>query len=134
MFPGWPIKKPREPAIKKLPANCSGFIATGSYTADGKIAIGHNNWTDYMGGERWNVIADITPKTGNHFIMDCMPGLIHSGDDFVVTARGILITETTITQFKGFDEKGIPEFVRARKAAQYANSIDDFVRIMTDRE
>jgi phospholipase B-like protein len=60
-----------------------------------------------------------------------MPGLIHSGDDFVVNGAGILITETTITQFKGFDESGIPEFVRARKAAQYANSIDDFVRIMT---
>ncbi|HUB60964.1 MAG TPA: C45 family peptidase [Puia sp.] len=115
----------------KAPGNCSGFIATGSYTADGKIAIGHNNWTDYMGGERWNVIADIVPRSGNHFIMDCMPGLIHSGDDFVVTASGIVITETTITQFKGFDPKGIPEFVRARKAAQYANSIDDFVRIMT---
>jgi hypothetical protein len=84
-----------------------------------------------MGGERWNVIADIVPQSGNHLIMDCMPGLIHSGDDFVVTAAGILITETTITQFKGFDPKGIPEFVRARKAAQYSNSIDDFVRIMT---
>src|SRR6185312_4115355 len=35
----------------KAPGNCSGFIATGSYTADGKIAIGHNNWTDYMAGE-----------------------------------------------------------------------------------
>jgi hypothetical protein len=115
----------------KAPGNCSGFVATGSYTADGKIAIGHNNWTDYMGGERWNVIADIVPQNGNHFIMDCMPGLIHSGDDFVVSGSGILITETTITQFKGFDEKGIPEFVRARKAAQYSNSIDDFVRIMT---
>ena len=43
----------------------------------------------------------------------------------------IVITETTIAQFKGFDEKGIPEFMRARKAAQYANSIDDFVKIMT---
>ncbi|HXD76300.1 MAG TPA: C45 family peptidase [Puia sp.] len=115
----------------KAPGNCSGFIATGSYTADGKIAIGHNNWTDYMAGERWNVIADIVPAKGNHFIMDCMPGLIHSGDDFVVSSSGILITETTITQFKGFDPGGIPEFVRARKAAQYANSIDDFVHIMT---
>jgi hypothetical protein len=114
----------------KAPGNCSGFIATGAYTADGQIAIGHNNWTDYMGGERWNVIADIVPETGNHFIMDCMPGLIHSGDDFVVSASGIVITETTITGFKGFDEKGIPEFVRARKAAQYSNSIDDFVQIM----
>jgi hypothetical protein len=118
-------------ANNKAPGNCSGFVATGSYTADGKIAIGHNNWTDYMDGERWNISADIVPQTGNHIIMDCLPGLIHSGDDFVVSSSGILITETTITGFKGFDVKGIPEFVRARKAAQYANSIDDFVAIMT---
>jgi Phospholipase B len=124
-------KKHPGSANNKAPGNCSGFIATGSFTADGQIAIGHNNWTDYMGGERWNVIADIVPQQGNHFIMDCMPGLIHSGDDFVVTAGGIVITETTITGFKGFDEKGIPEFVRARKAAQYSNSIDDFVQLMT---
>jgi hypothetical protein len=124
-------KKHPGSANNKAPGNCSGFIATGSFTADGQIAIGHNNWTDYMGGERWNVIADIVPQQGNHLIMDCMPGLIHSGDDFVVTAGGIVITETTITGFKGFDEKGIPEFVRARKAAQYSNSIDDFVQLMT---
>jgi hypothetical protein len=124
-------KKHPGSANNKAPGNCSGFIATGSFTADGQIAIGHNNWTDYMGGERWNVIADIVPQSGNHLIMDCMPGLIHSGDDFVVTAGGMVITETTITGFKGFDVKGIPEFVRARKAAQYANSIDDFVQIMT---
>jgi hypothetical protein len=124
-------KKHPGSANNKAPGNCSGFIATGSFTADGQIAIGHNNWTDYMGGERWNVIADIVPQSGNRIIMDCMPGLIHSGDDFVVTAGGIVITETTITGFKGFNVKGIPEFVRARKAAQYANSIDDFVQIMT---
>src|SRR5260221_9672635 len=118
-------------ANNKAPGNCSGFIATGSYTADGQIAIGHNNWTDYILGERWNVIADIIPQKGNRLFMDMMPGLIHSGDDFVVTSAGILITETTITQFKGFDENGIPEFVRARKAAQYANNIDDFIKLMT---
>jgi len=115
----------------KAPGNCSGFIATGAYTSDGKIAIGHNNWVDYIVGERWNIIADIVPASGNHILMDMFPGFIHSGDDFVISSAGILITETTITQFKGFDEKGIPEFVRARKAAQYANSIDDFVKIMT---
>jgi hypothetical protein len=115
----------------KAPGNCSAFIATGGYTKDGKIVIGHNNWTDYIEGERWNVIADIKPTHGNHFIMDCAPGFIHSGDDFVVSSSGILITETTITQFKGFDTTKTPEFVRARKAAQYANSIDDFVKIMT---
>jgi hypothetical protein len=116
----------------KAPGNCSAFIATGSYTKDGKIVIGHNNWTSYLVGQHWNVIADIVPEKGNRILMDCMPGFIHSGDDFLVTSNGILVTETTITQFKGFDSTGIPEFMRARKAAQYANSIDDVIRIFLD--
>ncbi len=115
----------------KAPGNCSAFIATGSYTNDGKIVIGHNNWVDYIVGERWNVIADIVPQKGNHILMDCFPGYIHSGDDFVITDNGILITETTITGFKGFDSTKTPEFMRARKAAQYGNSIDDVVKIFT---
>lgn len=113
------------------PGNCSAFIATGSYTSDGKIVMGHNSWVDYLVGERWNIVADIVPKTGNRIMMDTFPGFIHSGDDFVETSAGILITETTIAQFKGFDTEGVPEFDRARKAEQYASSIDDFVRIMT---
>jgi hypothetical protein len=115
----------------KAPGNCSAFIATGSYTKDHKIVIAHNNWTDYIEGERWNVIADIKPEKGNQILMDCAPGFIHSGDDFVVSKSGILITETTITGFKGFDTTRAPEFMRARKAAQYSNSIDDVVKIMT---
>jgi hypothetical protein len=43
-----------------------------------------------------------------------------------------MITETTISQFHGFDPDGIPEFVRARKAMQYSQSIDDFARIMKE--
>ncbi len=115
----------------KAPGNCSAFIATGSYTKDGKIVIAHNNWTEYIWGQHWNVIADIVPASGNHIMMDCMPGFIHSGDDFVITANGILITETTITQFVGFDSTAIPEFVRARKASQYSNSIDDVIKTFT---
>ena len=116
----------------KAPGNCSAFIATGSYTKDGKIVMGHNNWTPYIVGQHWNVIADIVPEKGNHMLMDCMPGFIHSGDDFVITSGGILITETTITQFKGFDSTGIPEFMRARKSAQYAKSIDDVIKIFVE--
>src|SRR5450432_1570190 len=116
----------------KAPGNCSAFIATGSYTKDGKIVMGHNNWTAYMVGQHWNVIADIVPEKGNHILMDCMPGFIHSGDDFVIASNGILITETTITQFSLFDTSGIPEFERARKAAQYSNSIDDVIKIFTE--
>jgi hypothetical protein len=112
--------------------HCSAFVATGSYTKGGGIVIGHNNWTSYSSGERWNIVFDIAPEHGNRILMDGMAGLIHSGDDFGVNSAGMAITETTISQFKGFDPDGVPEFVRARKAMQYANNIDDFARIMKD--
>ncbi|MEW5900264.1 MAG: C45 family peptidase [Acidobacteriota bacterium] len=115
----------------KAPASCSAFIATGSYTEDGGIVSGHNNWVDYVVGERWNVIADIVPARGFRILMDSFPGFIHSGDDFVINGAGLIYTETTMSMFKGFSEVGTPEFVRARKAAQYAASIDDFIRIMS---
>jgi hypothetical protein len=114
----------------RAPGNCSAFIATGSWTADGRIVVAHNNWTDYIIGERWNVIADIVPEWGERMLMDMLPGYIHSGDDFAINGAGLLYTETTITQFRGFDTTGVPEFSRARKAAQYGRTIDDFVRIM----
>jgi hypothetical protein len=112
--------------------HCSAFVATGSYTKDGRVVIGHNNWTSYSSGERWNVVFDIQPAHGYRFTMDGMPGLIHSGDDFGLNSAGILITETTISEFAGYDANGVPEFVRARKAMQYSQSIDDFARIMKD--
>ncbi len=111
---------------------CSAFVATGSATRDGKVIIGHNNWTSYLEGARWNIIFDIVPAHGHHILMDGMAGLIHSGDDFGINSEGMLITETTITQFQGWDPNGIPEFVRARKAMQYSSSIDEFVRIMKE--
>ena len=64
--------------------------------------------------------------------MDGLPGVIASDDDFGVNSAGMMVTETTIAQFEGWDPHGKPEFVRARKALQYSRSIDDFVRIMLD--
>ncbi len=115
-----------------VPEHCSAFVATGSYTKDGKIVIAHNNWSTYLEGERWTIIFDIVPANGKRMLMDGLPGVIHSGDDFVTNSAGIVITETTIGHFFGFDTAGIPEFVRARKAAQYSSSIDDFARIMKE--
>ncbi|HEX4749456.1 MAG TPA: C45 family peptidase [Bryobacteraceae bacterium] len=114
------------------PEHCSAFVATGSYTKDGRIVIGHNNWTDYLTASRWDIIFDVVPTHGHHLIMDGMPGLIHSADDFGMNDAGIMITETTIGRFHGFDKTQTPEFVRARKAMQYSESIDDFARIMED--
>ncbi|MBE3112082.1 MAG: peptidase C45 [Acidobacteria bacterium] len=112
--------------------HCSAFVATGRYTRDGRVVIAHNNWSSYADGARWNIIFDIVPAAGHRILMDGMPGLIHSGDDFGLNSAGILITETTISRFVGFDPDGIPEFVRARKAMQYSSSIDEFARIMKD--
>jgi len=115
-----------------VPEHCSAFVATGSYTKDGKVVIAHNNWTGYLDGERWTIVYDIVPDKGYRMLMDGLPGVIHSADDFVENSAGIVITETTIGHFFGYDTSGIPEFVRARKAAQYSSSIDDFARIMKE--
>ncbi len=116
----------------KSPGNCSAFIATGSTTKDHQIVIAHNNWTSYLAGERWVVVFDIQPEHGNRILMDGFPGVITSDDDFGVNSAGIMVTETTITQFEGWDPNGKPEFMRSRKAMQYANSIDDYVRIIKE--
>ena len=121
--------KPVPPAAV-APGKCSAFVATGSATKDGKIVIAHSNWSSYAEGERWTVVFDIVPTSGQHILMDVLPGVITSQDDFGVNASGLMITETTLPMAKGFDVNGIPEFERSRKAMQYATSIDEYAAIM----
>jgi len=120
------------PASAATPEHCSAFVATGSYTRDGKPIIAHNAWTYYLDGLRWTKIFDIVPAAGYRIFMDGLPGFIASSDDFGINSAGIMITETTISRFEGYDVNGIPEFVRARKAMQYSSSIDDFAHIMKE--
>ena len=117
----------REP---KAPGKCSAFIATGSATKGGQIVIAHSNWSSYAEGERWTIVFDIVPASGQHILMDGMPGVITSEDDFGINAAGLMITETTLPMTRGFDPNGIPEFDRSRKAMQYATSIDEYAAIM----
>jgi hypothetical protein len=53
---------------------CSAFVATGSYTKDGRVIIAHNAWTSYMEGTRWTIIFDIAPAQGYRILMDGLPG------------------------------------------------------------
>ncbi|MGE5361811.1 MAG: C45 family autoproteolytic acyltransferase/hydrolase [Bacteroidales bacterium] len=129
----WLEKQQGKPPSTKAPGNCSAFVATGSYTTDRRIVMGHNTWTNYITGERWNIIFDLKPERGFRIIMDGLPGVIVSDDDFGINSDGLMVTETTITGFQGFDPAGAPEFFRARKALQYSRSIDDYVRIMRDQ-
>ncbi|MGH9656394.1 MAG: C45 family autoproteolytic acyltransferase/hydrolase, partial [Bryobacteraceae bacterium] len=91
-------------SAKAEPADhCSAFVANGAYTKDGRIVIGHNNWSDYLTGSRWDIIFDIAPASGHRILMDGVPGLIDSADDFGINSAGLMITETTIGHFHGFD-------------------------------
>jgi hypothetical protein len=43
-----------------------------------------------------------------------------------------MFTETTIAGLEGFDPSGTPEFVRARQAIQYSDSLDDVKRYLVE--
>lgn len=131
-YADWYAKQNGAGKSLKTPEHCSAFVATGSYTKDHRPVMAHNSWVDYAIGAQWNVIFDFKPKNGHAMLMDGYPGLIHSGTDFVINRAGIMMTETTISGFHGFDPKGIPEFVRARKAAQYSGNIGDVARIFKE--
>lgn len=111
---------------------CSSFLANNSATKDGKIVFGQLfMWGGYT-GYHWNVICDVIPSEGNRLVYQTFPGGIHSGSDFYMNSSGIMIGETTVQQTP-YNESGIPQSNRIRKAAQYANSIDDVVKIMTTK-
>jgi hypothetical protein len=109
---------------------CSAFIATGDATADGKIVMAHNSWISYALGRFCNIIVDIVPEKGHRILMQSWGPCLYSATDFFITGAGLLGAETTIGGFEGFDPKGTPVFVRARKAMQYADTIDEWARIM----
>ena len=102
-------------------------MATGSATADGRPVIAHESFDDFWSGQYFNVCEEVVPAHGNRFKMQTVPGYIDSMTDFYVTSAGLGITETTIAGFVGYDVNGVPEYVRSRKATQYANSIDEWV-------
>jgi len=108
--------------------HCSAFVATGSYTADGKIVLGHTSWTDFWQGAFENVLLDITPDEGHRIVMQTGPGWVASMSDYYVMDSGLIVTETTIAGFQGYDEEKTPEYVRARLACQYGSTIDDWIQ------
>ncbi|MCU0411703.1 MAG: phospholipase B family protein [Bacteroidetes bacterium] len=127
----WPNEQKKVGASAPLPQkqSCSAFIATGSMTADGGIVMGHNTMLEFTMADA-NVVLTIVPARGNTIVMQTFPGWIHSGTDFFLTSRGLIGAETTIGGFDAFDESGIPEFIRLRRAIQDAASIDEWCEIM----
>jgi hypothetical protein len=111
-------------------SHCSAFVATGSATADGRVVLGHESFTEFWNGQFMNVILDITPDDGHRLVMQTSPGWIASMTDFWVTGGGLVVAETTMVGYEGYDTTKVPEYVRAREACQYATGIDDWVARM----
>jgi hypothetical protein len=63
-------------------------------------------------------------------VMQTSPGWIASMTDFWVTGAGLVVAETTIVGFAGYDTQKIPEYIRARKACQRAASIDEWISLL----
>lgn len=110
--------------------HCSAFIATGDATADGQIVIGHTTFEDFWAGGMMNVILDLVPSKGHRILMQTAPGYVMSMSDFFVLGSGLVGLETTIIEINTYDLRGIAEWIRVRKAMQYAEDIEGFIRIM----
>lgn len=110
---------------------CSGFIAVGDWTADGKIVMAHNNFSNYIDGQLAKIVLDLNPTKGNRMLLMGFPGWIWSGTDFFVTSAGIMGTETTIGGFNKY-ENNIPISCRMRQAMQYGNTLDEYEQILLE--
>jgi len=119
----WPMERQR---LRDDHPGCSAFIAAGEATADGKIVMAHNSWCPYALGKSANIIMDIVPQQGHRILMQTWGPCIYSATDFFITSAGLVGTETTIGEFTGFNARRVPVFIRARKAMQYADSIDEW--------
>jgi hypothetical protein len=115
---------------RKFNQHCSAFVACAPATADGKIVIGHTSMFDLYPSLFFNVWLDVKPAHGHRMSFQGYPGAINSGMDWYQTDAGLVVVETTIDQTR-FDPSGQAEASRIRKAVQYANSIDDFVRLLS---
>jgi len=111
--------------------HCSAFIAVGDYTEDGKIVVAHNSFANFIDGQYMRVILDIKPSKGHRILMQTCACWIWSGTDFFVTSKGIIGTETTIGGFIPY-ENNFPIAFCIRKAMQYGNTLDDYVKILLD--
>ncbi len=110
---------------------CTAFMAVGDWTKDGKIVVGHNNFSNFADGQFAKYVVDIKPTKGHRILMMGFPGWIWSGTDFFVTSAGIIGTETTIGGFIAY-ENNMPICCRIRNAMQYGSSLDDYEKMLLD--
>jgi hypothetical protein len=120
-----------KPARPPQDDHCSAFAATGKATKDGHAIIGHITMFGLYPSDFYNVWLDIAPEHGHRLTMQSYPAGIYSGMDYYLNDAGIAMVETTINQTR-FDPSGTSLASRARKAVQYADTIDAVVATLRD--
>jgi hypothetical protein len=114
---------------KGAKGGCSAFIASGTATADGMPVMGHNTWAEYQSSFQNNVLFYVHPSRGHAFCYQSAGGQIWSGEDWYENSAGLLLTETTLMD-TSYKPQGMPVFVRAREAAQYASTVQQCISIL----
>jgi len=112
---------------------CSAFIATGDATADGKIVMGHNTWSNYHEDFMYNVIFDVKPAKGHEFRYQGAGASIWSGEDWYVNDSGLMVCETSLDDAAAGRPGGVPVFVRIRHAIQYDTSVSGVIHTLLTR-
>ncbi len=112
---------------------CSAFIATGSaWTTDSKPVMGHDTWAAWSENFEYNFMVYVHPTddsgnpVGYDYAYQTCGGNIWSGQDWYENSSGLMITETTLSD-KAFNPNGVPIFVRAAEATQYASTCNQAV-------
>jgi hypothetical protein len=117
---------------RKRQNKCSAFIATGSFTEDGQIVMGHTTHTNFIDAQMYNIVLFMIPEKGHPFVMQTAAGLVASVTDWFLCSTGIIGCETTISDINYKPEFGAPFFCRIRKAMQYGKTLDEYVEIMKE--
>ena len=110
------------------PHHCSAFVATGDWTADRGIVSAHTTWQRFANGDFYNVVLHIVPPDAEGFpiLMQTAPGYVASSMDFGLNSAGLAVSSTSIN-VSGFDQGGLPYFLRARRAGQRAATIECWI-------
>ena len=129
---GWNALLSLYDVFDKKKERCSAFIACGNSTEKGDIVMGHNTHSDFATGQLLNIVLYVTPCNGHSFMMQTSAGFISSTSDWFLCGSGIIGCETTINSINYTPKFGMPYFCRIRQAMQYGDSLDDYVRIMSE--
>jgi Phospholipase B len=124
----------REPQVSpprgESAEHCSAFVAAPPAAAAGQIVLGHITMSSLSFVRHVNVWLDLAPDKGHRLVMQTFPGGVYSGQDYYISAAGMIVAETTIQQTR-FEPAGETLASRIRRAVQYGDSIDSVVEILS---